>query len=650
MAEITKISSPLVPKENVGNRYKPETDQAFELTNTSKVHKTAEDGKVREQQTNSQQLRDSFGRASIAALLKDTNDLTTVIKRLALLIETGVSTSEVMNDPEVKQMLESLYVLPEDVLDTILEQDKSAVLFKGEAFEVLRDLLAKFQDNPKIRDAVANLLKTFEFNVNVKDSLRTVLMNCENILDYMFSKDRTQFSAYLQGLAETLLPEEAAPQETLPQGTVPQEAAAQETPQPLPGEPLPPGTETAAAVPTQPGQTAAAGQQPPVFYNEDGQPIPDEIVRLYYDAEGNPLTRQTEPMFTDADGNPITPDAPPVFYDADGNPISPETMKQMMTGTPVPEQAPGQPPPAGEAGQTQQPQQSQQSQQSQPGQAAGQPQQTGQPQTEAAAERLPQKEIAQILKSNLLPLLGEIVVKYNQNTRIRDHVMVVVHNTVRVDQGTPEALRAAVNKLVQELRQVANLPENFARNLTESIMEQSRAVKAGGNEVMEKLVEVISETLRSEQSSPSVIRQAETLLMSLLQNQSSMMSVLHYLIPIQTPTEQIMMEMYVDPDYEEGRENDSKQSRKIFLSFESEAHGAYEMSFLQTEQYVDFQMWCPGALVRGLGGMKRFFADTMQVYGYTMNSFSVQEYLEPQSVVDVFPHLLNRKVGIDVRI
>lgn len=581
MAEITKISAPLIPKENIGNKYKPNTDQAFELTDLNKIHKSAQDGaKIGDhQRPDGQALRDSIGRASIAALLKDTGSLTTVIQRLAMLVETGFSTAELMADPHVKMLLESLFVPQQQMAEALMEQDKSSVLFKGEAFNVLRDLLTRFEGNPKVQGAVAGLLKAFEYNVNSGNAVRTILANCENILDYLFSQDRQQFGEYLNGLAQTLLPEE--PQTS---GKPPMEQAApqeQSAPMSREGQPQVSGN----------AQQAAAGQEAGVAAQES-------------QAAG-------------AQEGAVRPDG----AQAQGAVQAEGTIPEQEQMARMPEE---------------------QTQGAKPGQVN----------PEKPELALPQKEVAQILKSNLLPLLGEIVVKYNQNERIRDHVMVVVHNTVRVDQGTPEALRESVNRLVQELRQVANVPESFSRNLTEAMIESGRAAKAAGNQVLEKLVNVVSEALRSENSSPAVIRQAETLLMSMLQNQSVMMDVLHFIVPIQAGNDQMIAELYVDPDSEErsGRGGDEEKSRKLFLSFESQLHGSYEMSFVQTGEHVDFSMWCPGALVHGLSGMKRHFADIMQTYGYTMNSFSIEEYKRAQSVAEVFPNLLNRRVGIDVRI
>lgn len=506
MAEITKITTPMMPKENIGNKFKPVSDQAFELTNPDKVHKAGEDNKVGNRQAGNQ--TQNLGRSMLQPLFRSTMDLMQAVHKMTVLVQMGISTSDIVNDPQVRELLESLFITPEQLMAAVKEQDQSSVLFKGEAFDVLRDIMAKFENNPKVKDAISQLIKTFEQNVNAQNSVKTILHNCENILDYMFTKDREQFSSYLKGLNEMLLEGE------------------------------------------QPGQEAA---------------VP---------------------------GKEAVP----------GDPAAAAQAKE-----------------AGTAGQT-------------------------------GALSIDQKEAAQVLKGNLLPLLGEIVVKYHQNERIRDIVMVVVHNIVRVDQGTPEALREAVGKLVHELRQVANLPESFEQGLLEALKQGGDKVRGAQNDVLSKLSDIISETLRTPTSNPAVLRQAETLMMSMLQNQSSMMDLLHFVLPMQMPDGQVFAEMYVDPDSEEHGDRPGANSRKIFLSVESENHGTFELSFLQTEERVDFAMWCPQVLVSNLTAHKRQFADLMAVHGYTMHSFEVSELVRPHSIADVFPKLLKKKVGIDVRI
>lgn len=500
MAEITKITTPMLPKENTGNKFKPVTDQAFELTDPAKVHKPGQEGKINDRQNEAQNLlKDSMGRAAILPLLKNSNELMQVFRRIVMLMEVGVAASDAVSDTQTRELLKVLFASPENLLQALKEQDNSSVLFKGEAFDVLRDILGKFSENPKMRDALAGLLKAFEHNVNSQGSIKTILYNCNNILDYMFSKDRDQFSNYLQGLAEMLLPQE---------------------------EPAKDG-----------------GQAVNLRQSQDEQAV--------------------------------------------------------------------------------------NAQQSQP---------------------LSQKEAAQLLKNNLLPLLGEIVVKYHQNERIRDIVMVVVHNIVRVDQGTPEALREAVTKLLNELKQVVNLPEGFEKNLLDAIRQSAVDVKATQNSVISKLADIISDTLRSPGANPAMVRQAETLLISMLQNQSSMMNVLHFILPVDIGGDQVFTELYVDPDSDEKAGRGQGKSRKLFVSVESEAYGSFELSFLETDGRVDFSMWCPGALVKSFGPLKRYIGDIMQLHGYTMNSYRVEEMREPHSVAEVFPKLLEKKVGIDVRI
>ena len=494
MAEITKITTPMLPKENVGAKYKPVTDQAFDLTDPTKVHKTGEDSKV-QNQAGGTVANENMGRAVLAPVFRDTVELVHVLQRMVSMLQMGISTTEVLESPELKGLLESLYLQPDKMLASLLEQDKASVLFKGEAFDALRDIISKFPDDIKLRDAVVNLLKSFDHNVNAQNATRTILQNSYNLLDSLFSRDKAQFESYLDGLTQMLLPQQ-------------EEGATQQS-----------------AVATEQG---------------------------------------------------------------------------------------------------------------------------------AAKQPLSMRETAVILKNNLLPLLGEIVVKYNQNENIRNTVMTIVHNIVRVDQGSPESLERAVHELMQELKQVANVPQDFEQNLMEAVKQAALQARELPDEWMSKMNDIISNTLRSPELPPATVRQAEMLLFSILQNKSSFMDVLHYVLPMQAPDgSHITAELYVDPDSGERSRrapDNGEASRKLFLAFESERHGAFEISVLQTGRYIDFSMWCPGHLVEEMQGLRRGVMELATIHGYTMGAFAVDMLREQKSVADVFPKLLDKKAGIDVRV
>ena len=540
MAEITKVTTPMVSKENVGGKLRPVSDQAFDLTDPSKIHKSDHEGKVADRQPEQPgaNLKDSMGRAAIVPLLKNAGEIIQAFKKIAFLVEMGVSASDVANDAQVKELLESLFVPSDKLLNAILEQDKSAILFKGSVFDILHDILGKFEEFPKVRDAIANLLKSFDHNVNFENSIKTILYNSSSILDYMFTQDREQFADYLTGLAKMLLPQEKAAK--IMAAVNPMQAEQEDGEVPAHQKP---GEEAQA------GSQKAAAQQP----------------------EHQAKTQSPE-MQTAKDG-----------------------------------QAP-------------------------------------------TVEQVSQKEAARILKNSLLPLLGEIVTKYHQSEKIRDVMMVVIHNIVRADQGTPEALNDAVEKLLANLKQVANVPENFERNLLSLVQSSVEDATNTPNSVIEKLSEIISETLRSSEANPAVVRQAESMLISMLQNQGSIMDIMHFMLPVETPIGKVFTELYVDPESEEKAGRQTGKSRKIFLSIESDTYGSFELSFLETNGHVDFALWCPEDLLKPISGLKRHFGDIMQTYGYTMSNFAIDVMRGQHSVAEVFPRLLNKKVGIDVQI
>ncbi len=535
MAEITKITSSMIPKENL-NSSRPITEQAVYLHQPNKVNKTLQDRDVRDREAGGQALRETLGRTAVAPLLRGTNDVIQQIQKAVAVLQMGIATSDIVTTDPMRELLSSLFVPPQRLLELLLQQSQTNILFRGEAFDVLRDILGRFPDNSAVRDAVINLLKVFEYNVNLDYSVKAILYQCENLLDYMFSGDRAQFGDYLEKLADMLMPDH---------------------------------NPTSSAL-------ASAGLM---------------------DKDGNVLLP-----------NPETPDLHPVT----GKPLTEEELALL-------EQV-----------------------RRNPGLSAYSGSRLG----------IEPAEAAKVLKNNLLPLLGEVVVKYHQSESIRDLVMVVVHNIVRVDKGTPQALEEAVSRLIDTLSRVANLGENFSANLHESLVRDANRAKLAENQVFGTLADVVSKTIHNPDSSPVALRQAENLLLSLLQNQSSMMNVLHFILPMETPNGRVYSEMYVDPDSNERPKGGGEEgkSRKIFLSVESESIGSMEMQFLESNHRVEFSLWCAEGLVEPLRRIKRSLADLMQAHGYTLTGFEVSELVNQHSIVQVFPKLLDRKVGIDVRI
>ncbi len=558
MAEITKITTPMLPKENLGTK-RPVTEQAFALNDPTKVNKPDQDKNVRERDAGGQALREALGRSAVAPLLRGTNDAIIQIQKMMAMVQMGISTSDIVGSEPMKELLRSMFVPTDQLLALLMEQEGAGVLFKGDAFDVLRDILSKFPENPNVKAAVTNLLKVFEHNVNLDNSVKTILYHCEGLLDYMFTKDRAQFGEYLDNLSATLLPDANA-------GLF---AALRE-----------------AGLLDSQGNVVVDLDLP--LRGPDGEPNPIPYPGTDIPAEGGP-----------AAGQPLTAEQIALL----------EQLRELETGLPM---------------------------------FAG---------TRLGVEP---DEAAKLLKGNLLPLLSEIVVKYYQNEKIRDSVMVVVHNIVRVDKGTPGALWDAVGKLTESLMRVANIGENFAANLSQSLQRAAGKAKYAENEIMSKLSAVVSQTLRDPESPPIALRQAENLLMSLLQNQSSVMNVLHFILPAQTDDGLVYSEMYVDPDSEErprgGGGGDDERARKIFLSVESEGAGSMELQFLESGERVEFAMWCADALVEPLRRVKRPLADLMLLHGFTLTGFSVDELVRHHSIVQVFPKLLDRKVGIDVKI
>ena len=109
MAEITKITSPMIPKENLGSS-RPVTEQAFHLHHPGKVHKPEQDRDVRDREAGGQALRETLGRTAVVPLLRGTNDVIQQIQKTVAMLQMGIATSDIVATDPMQELLNSLFV------------------------------------------------------------------------------------------------------------------------------------------------------------------------------------------------------------------------------------------------------------------------------------------------------------------------------------------------------------------------------------------------------------------------------------------------------------------------------------------------------------------------------------------------------------
>ncbi|MDR2296710.1 MAG: hypothetical protein LBD95_07930 [Clostridiales Family XIII bacterium] len=142
---------------------------------------------------------------------------------------------------------------------------------------------------------------------------------------------------------------------------------------------------------------------------------------------------------------------------------------------------------------------------------------------------------------------------------------------------------------------------------------------------------------------------AHNMLAQLIENESPVFALLHFLFPIRYRGEDVYAEVYVDKDCEE-RKKDAADAQNIFFIIQSEKLGNFEVDLLARDRVIDLDIKCPSLLTEDVRGIKGDLRLMMDELGYRLASYTVDDYHEDRTVMQRFPKLAMRKAGIDVRI
>lgn len=299
-----------------------------------------------------------------------------------------------------------------------------------------------------------------------------------------------------------------------------------------------------------------------------------------------------------------------------------------------------------------------------------------------------QKEIKSFLKNELIPLLGKAVKRYQSTGKVQSQVMSIVHNIVRYDKAGPKLLEEAVYQLGEDLKPLTNLSDGDIVEMKNLVFEHADQAKelAGKQNISKhtlekfgidleqfgidlgeeqsiskqelekigiKLEETDMASLLSkalDQSGPNKINSvAQNLLLYMVQNESPVIPMMHFIIPFRYQDENTYGEFFIDKDCKE-RKGDSKEATNIFFTIQSDKYGDFEVDLLAKDKRIELDIRCPDVYIGSVKNYKQKLKEMMEEQGYRLLNYKVEAYQESQTIVQRFPKLALRKVGIDVKI
>jgi len=274
-----------------------------------------------------------------------------------------------------------------------------------------------------------------------------------------------------------------------------------------------------------------------------------------------------------------------------------------------------------------------------------------------------QKEIKSFLKNQIIPELGKIAKRHQGSEKIYNQVMSIVHNIVRYDKADPKLLEEAIFQLGDTLKPLTNLTDEDIKEMKKLVFDNAlNEQKMGDKQNIDKknmekfgigpeetdLASLLTKAMDKSGSS-KVGSIAQNLLLNLVQSESPMLPLMHFTIPFRYMEENTFGEFFVDKDCKE-RQGDAKAAKNIFFTIQSDKYGNFEVDLLARDKKIDLDIRCPDILLNQVKETRSKWKEIIEEQGFRLATYQVGVYQDSLTIVQRFPKLALRKVGIDVKV
>jgi hypothetical protein len=145
------------------------------------------------------------------------------------------------------------------------------------------------------------------------------------------------------------------------------------------------------------------------------------------------------------------------------------------------------------------------------------------------------------------------------------------------------------------------------------------------------------------------VQQFYTIMNGMLMNESVYMPLLHFILPFQYEDNNVMSEMWVDPDAK--KDDDSEGRRiKLFLKFDIQSVGKFELVMILQDHEAKVQLLVPPNLAKQEKKIQTEVADILKDNGIRFSQLMVRQRVRDRRVDEVFPEIREKERTINVRI
>ncbi|MCC8024777.1 MAG: hypothetical protein LIP16_05695 [Clostridium sp.] len=253
-----------------------------------------------------------------------------------------------------------------------------------------------------------------------------------------------------------------------------------------------------------------------------------------------------------------------------------------------------------------------------------------------------------LLNSRLIPFLSSYIARTHDYGGVRDAAMLLIMNAVRYEGGSEERLTRLLGEMAADgsfSRIFKGDPEEL---LAQLLREGTRAYQSSRGGFAGELSALLEKGAGG-QAGLENIQHFYTAINGLLVNESVFMPLLHLIIPFRYEGENVVSEMWVDPD---GKRENSEEGRRIkmFLKFDIKSLGKFEMIMTIVNGEADVSLYVPQGLAGKGRQIESEVGGILKKNGISFQHLLIGRCVRDSRVEEVFPEIREKERGINVRI
>lgn len=213
-------------------------------------------------------------------------------------------------------------------------------------------------------------------------------------------------------------------------------------------------------------------------------------------------------------------------------------------------------------------------------------------------------------------------------------------------------LNSLINRIRYMISQVSseNTKQQLASSLNKvlTLLSQSPEVAYQPPTSMETLIEFMQNSLGNQNIKYLGIVDPNTLIQNMLTSPGVFTPLMHYIVPVKIGNMRTFGELWVDNDSENFSE--TKKDFHLFLSFDIENQGLFELEIFASNKDLDISLYCPKKFVKPLSSVKQSIQTIAFSKGFNITKSKISELKKARTLTQIFPSVEKRRAGLDVTI